>query len=131
MVFNFQNRQILKEIQINSHKKHLFFYWNLTEKIILLLQILVQEGLLSRFEVDRVLKKIKIFLKYNNKRVVLSTFEFCSKPGQKRYVTIRTLKALIYKNPTHIFILNTTKGLMSQTTAIKVNMGGELVCQIH
>lgn len=72
---------------------------------------------------------LRVYLKYddNNKPVIHGIKRF-SKPGCRRYVpAINKMRVL---NGMGISILTTSKGVMSNKKAKKLNVGGEVLCQV-
>jgi small subunit ribosomal protein S8 len=88
---------------------------------------------------------IEILLKYNNNTPVISTCQLISKPSNRVYKSISGLTSLSstssisfqqqHRNPIDfvngIYILSTSKGIISHVTAFKLNIGGEILCQIQ
>lgn len=52
-----------------------------------------------------------------------------SKPGQRIYIKKEDLKSI--RSGLGISIVSTSKGLMTNTEARKLNLGGELICEIY
>lgn len=90
---------------------------------------------------------IEILLRYSNNTPVISTCQLVSKPSNRVYKSFSGLTALSsssslqpnikepHRNPIDfvngIYILSTSKGVMSHVTAFKLNLGGEVLCQIQ
>ena len=72
---------------------------------------------------------LRIFLNYDyRKKPVIHGIQRYSKPGCRRYVpSINKLRVL---NGMGISILTTSKGVMSNKKAKKLNVGGEILCQV-
>jgi small subunit ribosomal protein S8 len=73
---------------------------------------------------------IKIALKYNpvNKLSAIRSLERISKPGLRKYSGATTLPKV--KNGLGIAIVSTSKGVMTDKEARKLNVGGEVLCYI-
>lgn len=73
---------------------------------------------------------IKIALKYNpvNKLSAIRSLERISKPGLRKYSGANTLPRV--KNGLGIAIVSTSKGVMTDKEARKLNVGGEVLCYI-
>ena|SRR3990167_10125354 len=89
-------------------------------KILILLQ---NEGIIKK--VDQV-KRDKFLVLDINLGSHNSKFKKISKPGRRVYVKY----AKIPKNKKEILVLSTPKGIMTATSAIKENIGGELLMEI-
>lgn len=59
----------------------------------------------------------------------LLTLKRMSSPGQRLYIKKENIKGT--KGGLGIIILSTSKGIMTATEAKKLNLGGELLCEIY
>jgi len=103
-------------------------YSGLKEKII---QVLVAEGYLSRFNVLKRMNKsfIRVNLKYRkNKKGVIGNLLRISKPGRRIYSDARSLPRVEAGFGTAI--ISTSKGIMSDEQARAQKMGGEVLCYV-
>ena len=72
---------------------------------------------------------IRIFLKYDYNGVsVIDNIKRCSKPGQRIYVGSNDIPRVL--DGLGISILSTSKGVISNKTASKLKVGGELLCEV-
>ncbi len=72
---------------------------------------------------------IRVFLKYDYKdNPVISKIERVSKPGCRVYVESQNIPRVL--DGLGISILSTPKGVMSNKAARKLNVGGELICNV-
>lgn len=93
-------------------------------------QILEKENYLGAVEVvDDGFKFIKINLKYENKKPVITSIKRVSKVGRRVYVSKDNIKPVL--NGFGMSVLSTSKGLMTDKQAKKENIGGELICEIY
>ena len=72
---------------------------------------------------------LRVYLKYDYKNnPVIQGIKRISKPGCRRYISsadeVRVLNGM------GISIITTSKGVMSNKKAKKINIGGELICQV-
>ncbi len=74
---------------------------------------------------------IKIALKYNpgTKQPAIVALKRVSKPGLRKYTNCSDLPEVI--NGLGIAILSTSKGIMSDKEARKMNVGGEVLCYVY
>ena len=73
---------------------------------------------------------IRIFLKYDfNGSSVIESIVRCSRPGQRIYVGSQDIPRVL--DGLGISILSTSKGVISNKTAIKLKVGGELLCEVY
>ncbi len=94
-------------------------------------KILLNEKYIENYRVLGKLpkKSLKIELKYDeNDMPVIQEIKRISKPGCRRYIKSKDLKAV--KSGYGRYIISTPKGLMSNIEAKKNNLGGEIICEI-
>ncbi len=110
------NQALLSDVEV-SHSR-------LKESIA---HILKREGYISDCSVEgKVAKKIKLRLKYQGRRGVISGLRRVSSPGLRRYVRATEIPRVLGGMGTAI--VSTPKGVMTGLEAQKKNLGGELVC---
>lgn len=94
--------------------------------------ILQEEGFISGIEVahenDIVNKQLKIFLKYVNNESVIHEITRVSKPSRRVYAGVGNMKPVI--GGLGISVLTTNKGLLTDKTAKKMRVGGEIICTV-
>ena len=94
-------------------------------------KILKDEGFIKNFKMieDNKQKVLRIYLKYTeeNQPAILELTRI-SKPGRRVYTGAEELKP-VYNN-IGIWILSTPKGVLTNKAAKKLNVGGEVICQI-
>ena len=98
-----------------------------------LAEILHQEGFIAGFEViqnsdNLVDKKLKVILKYVNNESVIHEITRVSKPSRRIYAGIHNMKPVI--GGMGISVLTTNKGLLTDKTAKKMRVGGEIICTV-
>ncbi len=74
---------------------------------------------------------IKIALKYNpvSKKSAIIGLKRISKPGLRQYVGSNELPRVL--NGLGIAILSTSKGIITEKEARKLNIGGEVLCHVY
>lgn len=74
---------------------------------------------------------IKIALKYDpfTKQSAIVKLKRVSKPGLRKYTSVDTMPSVI--NGLGVAVLSTSKGIMTDKEARKVNIGGEVLCYIY
>jgi small subunit ribosomal protein S8 len=91
--------------------------------------ILKSEGYVTEVSVEgKVVKKLKIQLKYQGKKAVIEGLKRVSKPGLRKYVGSTEIPRVL--GGMGVSILSTSEGVMTGTQAKKKNLGGELLCYI-
>lgn len=96
------------------------------KQYIQILDILFQEGLIRRYIILN--NKIHIFLKYKANLPLIKKITLFSSSKRRRFVTISDMKKLPFDK---IYIISTSKGMMTNANAQQMNLGGELICSIH
>ncbi len=95
-------------------------------------EVLQKEGYISSFELNNehpVKKSIKIFLKYGPRgEKTITGIQRVSKPGLRVYTKSKDSKRVL--DGLGIYIISTSKGLMTDRQARKEKIGGEVLCQV-
>jgi small subunit ribosomal protein S8 len=94
-------------------------------------RILKNEGFIKNFKIidDKKQKLLRIYLKYGtNKQPAIYNIKRISKPGRRIYMKAEDLKPVL--NNIGILILSTSKGVITNKSAKKLNIGGEALCEI-
>jgi len=98
-----------------------------------LTKILFEKGYILnyKFEDDDKQGKIKIALKYHpvTKSSAIKSLERISRPGLRKYSDADQLPKVI--NGLGIAILSTSKGVITDKEARKMNVGGEVLCYVY
>ncbi|MFP4041746.1 MAG: 30S ribosomal protein S8 [Bacteroidales bacterium] len=96
-------------------------------------KILYDQGyiLSYKFDEEGYQGLIKIALKYHpkTKEPAIRSLQRVSKPGLRKYVDTRTIPRVL--NGLGIAILSTSKGVITDKEARKLNVGGEVLCYVH
>ena len=78
---------------------------------------------------DRDFMTIRVFLKYDrNGKSVIEKISRCSRPGQRIYVGSKEIPRVL--DGLGISILSTSKGVVSNKSAVQLGIGGELLCEV-
>jgi small subunit ribosomal protein S8 len=96
-----------------------------------ILDVLKKEGYIIDFNIDNGEKKIKFLsvdLKYYEGQPVIKEIKRVSKPGRRVYSKATSIPKVL--NGLGLAILSTSKGVMSDTDAIRNNLGGEIICKV-
>src|SRR5581483_7650075 len=94
-------------------------------------QLLAKEGFIKDCEVvdkDKSVKSLKVILKYVNNESVIHEIVRASTPGCRYYVGSQNIKPII--GGLGISILTTNKGVLSNSQAKKLGVGGEVLCTV-
>lgn len=92
--------------------------------------ILLQEGYISEFEIveDGAHKNIRITLKYFENKSVIQGLKRISKPGLRIYSEATKVPRVL--NGLGVAIISTSKGIVTDKSARKTGMGGEVMAYI-
>lgn len=94
-------------------------------------RIFKNEGFIKNYKIldDKRQKVLRIYLKYGNDRQpAIYDLERISRPGRRVYKKAEELKPIM--NNVGIWILSTSKGVITNKAAKKLNVGGEILCKI-
>ena len=96
-------------------------------------KILMDQGFITnfKFEDDNKQGNIKIALKYNatNRLPAITRIDRVSTPGLRKYKGVDELPRVL--NGLGVAILSTSKGVITNKEAQKLNVGGEVLCYVY
>jgi small subunit ribosomal protein S8 len=96
-------------------------------------QILFDQGFISNYKVEEDGKQgiIKIALKYNTTTRVpaITRIDRISRPGLRKYAGTENLPRVL--NGLGVAIMSTSKGVITDKEARKLNVGGEVLCYVY
>jgi small subunit ribosomal protein S8 len=92
-------------------------------------RVLKDEGYVSdvKVEGDKI-KSIRVSLRYQNRRSVITGLKQVSTPGLRRYVGAADVPRVL--GGMGVVVLSTPKGVLSGVEARKQNVGGEVICYV-
>ncbi|MBW2192562.1 MAG: 30S ribosomal protein S8 [Deltaproteobacteria bacterium] len=96
-----------------------------------LAKVLKDEGFIRNYKFIKDDKQgiLRVYLKYGQgERNVIFGIERVSKPSRRVYVKSKDIKPIL--NGMGISILSTSKGIMTDKSARRENMGGEILCNV-
>ncbi len=94
-------------------------------------KILKEEGFIKNFKVitdDQQHEMIRVFLKYDESRKGIIHLRRVSKPGRRIYTKSDRIPSVM--GGLGISILSTPKGVLTDRSARKVHLGGEVLCHV-
>ncbi len=95
------------------------------------LEVLKSEGFINDYaeeEIRKGIKKLNVNLKYFQGQPVIKQIKRISKPGRRVYSQIANLKKNF--NGLGLSIVSTSKGVLPDHEARKLNVGGEVICEV-
>ena len=97
-----------------------------------ILDVLKEEGFILGYKVADVrkgIKEIEVALKYSRGGMpAIKKLTRVSKPGKRAYTAIGDLRGCY--NAMGVYILSTPKGILSDRSARRENVGGEIICKV-
>ena len=96
-----------------------------------ILEVLKKEGYIIDFKIDKDKtnkKLIIVDLKYYEGQPVIREIKRISKPGRRVYSRADSIPRV--HSGLGLAIVSTSKGVMSDSDAIKNNLGGEVICRV-
>lgn len=95
-------------------------------------RLLKDEGYIKNYKVIKDSKQgtLRIYLKYEGetKKQIISGLKIISRPGLRRYVSRNEIPPVL--RGLGLSILSTSKGVITDKEARKLNVGGELLCSV-
>jgi small subunit ribosomal protein S8 len=95
-----------------------------------ILQVLEREGYIDGFSevVVNGRNYLRVDLRYYEGRQVINMLDRVSKPSRRVYSKLKRIAPVC--NGFGIYILSTSKGIMSDAEAKESNVGGEILCKV-
>ncbi len=93
-------------------------------------QLLLDNGYIEAFDVKEAVpqSEIVVKLKYIGKTAAITDVRRVSKPGRRVYAPVKEIPKTL--GGYGITIVSTSKGVITDNQARKMNLGGEILCQI-
>ena len=94
-------------------------------------KILKEEGFIKNYKMvadDQKHEMIRIFLKYDESRKGVIHIRRVSKPGRRMYAQSDRIPSIM--GGLGLSILSTSKGVLTDKSARKANVGGEVLCHV-
>nr|YP_008475403.1 ribosomal protein S8 [Thraustotheca clavata]AGS55526.1 ribosomal protein S8 [Thraustotheca clavata] len=115
-----KNGYLAKKYKINQNK---------SKQVINILNVLIKEGLIKSYQISKKNENIiYIYLKYNKNKAVIQQITKISKPSKRVYIKNKELFKIKKRG---LYILSTSYGVITDIQAKKLNLGGELICNIY
>ncbi len=96
-------------------------------------RILKDQGFILDYKIDEnpVQDKIKIALKYHptTKQSAIRKIQRASRPGLRKFSSVEDMPRVL--SGLGIAIISTSKGVMTDKEAKKMNCGGEVICYVY
>lgn len=102
-----------------------------SKKKLLIVQLLNKSGFLGAYRVEPLpnslsgFKQISVLLKYRSTKPVILALKRVSRPGRRVYVRAKSLPNPL--NGMGVALISTSQGIMTQKSAKKHNLGGEVL----
>lgn len=93
-----------------------------------LLALLANKHYIGKFDETADKRNLQVVLRYEAGKPAVTEISRVSKPGLRKYISVRELKDK--QIGIGYLIISTPKGLMTHVEAKKQGLGGEIVCQV-
>nr|QCU82625.1 ribosomal protein S8 [Pseudourostyla cristata] len=125
----YQNIYILNHIKINLAKKNFKFSIRFTKRLLELVRLLANFGIISHFKLkkEKLFYKIIIYLNYNVTLNFYKTIKLISKPSHSFYITTQMLNLLKQRTGASMYIMFIDNKYYTHVQALKLHKGGKLV----
>jgi small subunit ribosomal protein S8 len=121
----------LTRIRNAQMRKHKYTLLKCSKHVKGVLDVLVREGYIEGYqevEQSSVVHLLKVDLKYYQGQPVIHNIERVSKPGRRVHMSIESLPKS--EGGLGIYVVSTSKGVLSDYEARVQNVGGEIVCKV-
>lgn len=95
-----------------------------------ILRVLEREGYINGFETVEIngFDVLRVALRYYDGKPVIKVLDRVSKPSRRVYSKLKNINPVF--NGFGIYVLSTSKGIMSDAEAKECNVGGEILCKV-
>ena len=122
----------LTRIRNAIHARHKVVEIKANNTLIEIARILKDQGYILSYKVEENEGKrtLKVALKYHpvTKQPAITTLKRVSTPGLRKYAGVKELPRVM--NGLGIAIVSTSKGIMTDKEARRLNVGGEIICYV-
>lgn len=94
-------------------------------------KVMKEKGFINDYKiVEEKFKYLQVFIAYDKDgQPMINSTKLVSKPGVRRYMKAADIRPLLKGKG--LRIISTPKGLMDGIDAKKINVGGELLCEVY
>jgi small subunit ribosomal protein S8 len=129
MAFNDPIAELLVKIRNAGKAQHRYVDIYTSRIKMSIIQLLKENGFIENFFVNEPKKQVRILLKYTPMRKhVIRGLRRSSTPGLRKYVGSKEIPRIF--GGIGLSIISTSQGVMSGDTARKLQVGGEILCQV-
>jgi small subunit ribosomal protein S8 len=120
---------LLTRIRNAKTAKHRYVEVPKSNKLLSVLNILVEKGFVEKLLVNEEKKVVRAYLRYSQGRQsVISTLSRVSTPGRRVYVSYQDIPTVL--SGLGVAIVSTSKGVVDGEKAKAMKVGGELLCVV-
>ena len=133
MSFNSTLCDMITRIRNGQKSRKLEIFVKKTQKTINILKVLKKEGFIRGYHITD--KNISVLLKYFTDKPVINIIEPILSYNKNKYTSVKSLiqlKDLKKKNNQGLglFLLSTSKGILSDYESIEQNIGGQIILRV-
>lgn len=116
-------------IKVGSNTKHLQVFVQNSKLCVNILNILYKLGYIRGFAIEDK-KKVTVLLKYMDNKPAIRNISIVSTPGRRTFIGFRKLGKKLKKKDSGLFIVSTSRGLLTDDESLMFNTGGELLVKV-
>lgn len=128
MAFNDPIAEMLTNVRNASSAKHRYVDIHLSKLKLEMVKILKEKGFIDNFLVDTDKKKMRVFLRYSDRRGVIKGLKRVSTSSLRKYRGYKAIPKVF--NGFGMAIVSTSKGVMDDEKARSLKIGGEILCYV-
>ncbi len=129
IIYNYSISYLINLININKSHRTLYFEILFTKKNLKFLILLKKFNFIHKYILMKKNNKfvIKIYLYYYKNKKICSNFKLISRPSKIFTISYKALRLINKRTGSSIFILSTSKGLLSHKDALKNKITGNVI----
>ena len=128
-LYNYSISYLINAVNIATSHKKLLIKIVYTKKILTFLKLLKKINLIHNYIILKEGKNffVKICPFYFKNLKIVKTFRLLSKPSRAYYISLKAIRLLKKRTGAAVYLISTSKGILTHTTALKKNLSGFLL----
>ena len=133
ILYSYSPSYFINLININTSRRNLFFYIQYTRKTLVLINFFKKINFFESYSIVKINDKFffKVSPFYYKNLNLKKNFKLLSSSSRKYFISLKALTLLNKRSGTSLYILSTSKGIITHKTAIKKKLSGFLLGFFH
>jgi ribosomal protein S8 len=126
------SHNFLNVLKLVATNKKLFFFISFSFQIFQIIQVLKDLNFIKSYIIIKKNNKIfiKIYLSYYKQLPLFSALKLLASSSKFFFVSLKSLQLIQKKTLNSIFLLHTSRGIITHIEALKLKIGGRFLAQL-